>query len=130
MNNIWIISQVIVVFKIHLPIEKGSWLGITRNERVCRLCNANKYTMNFTICFLVRFFKILEENILVMLTVQTQASSLLKKVMSESNLHKLKEVCYCVSAIHKTLAPLTSMSGFVLVLFFLVVFFSFVYVFL
>jgi len=32
--------------------------------------------MNFTIRFHVRFFKIQEENILVMVTVQTQASSL------------------------------------------------------
>jgi len=41
--------------------------------------------------------------ILVMLTVQTQASSLFKKVMSESNLYKLKGGCYFVSVIHTLL---------------------------
>ena len=58
------------LFNTHLPIEKGRWLGIPRNERVCRLCNSNQLGDEFHYLFSCQFFfKILEENILVMLIV-------------------------------------------------------------
>mgnify|MGYP006890314000 CR=1 FL=1 len=46
----------------HLPIEKGSWLGIPRHERVCRLCNANQVGDEFHYLFSCPFFKILEKH--------------------------------------------------------------------
>ena len=41
----------------HLPIEKGRWLDIPINERVCRLCNANQLANTFHYLFSCPFFQ-------------------------------------------------------------------------
>jgi len=39
------------LYNTHLPIEKGRWLGIPRNEHVYRLCNANQLGDEFHYLF-------------------------------------------------------------------------------
>ena len=43
--------------KNHLPVEKGRWLGIPRNERVYRLCNAIQLGDAFHYLFSCPFFQ-------------------------------------------------------------------------
>jgi len=45
------------LYNTHLPIEKGRWLSIPRNERVCRLSNANQLGDEFHYLFLCPFFQ-------------------------------------------------------------------------
>ena len=51
--------QYFIYFRLcnnHLPIEMGRWLGIPRNERVCRLCNDNQLGGEFHYLFSCPFF--------------------------------------------------------------------------
>ena len=86
----------------HLLIEKGRWLGIPRHERVYRLCNAIQLGDEFHYLFSCPFFQDSRRTYIGHVNCSNPSIFTFKKVMSESNLYKLKWVCYCVSVIHKT----------------------------
>ena len=47
--------QTITNFRLcnnYLPVEKGSWLGISRNESICNLCNTNSIGDEFHYLYL------------------------------------------------------------------------------
>ena len=59
--------QTITNFRLcnnYLPVEKGSWLGISRNESICNLCNTNSIGDEFHYLYLfsVTFSTMTENN--------------------------------------------------------------------
>lgn len=87
----------------HLPIEKGRWLGIPRNERVCKLCDKNQLGDEFHYLFSCPHFQEARNKYIGHVNCINPNMYTLKYVMCESDLYKLKGICYFVSLINKTL---------------------------
>ena len=78
----------------YLPVEKGSWLGISRNERMCNLCNTNSIGDEFHYSFQCNFFNNERKQFLPTINSSRNSNAFtLHFIMCETNETKLFKIC-------------------------------------
>ena len=76
----------------HLPVEKGSWLGVHHNDRKCSLCNLNEIGDEFHYLFCCTFFNTQRSLHIPFVKTHRPNTLLFKIVMCENDPKKLNKL--------------------------------------
>ena len=69
----------------YLPIEKGRWLGIARNDRKCTLCNLNEIGDEFHYIMKCKYFNNLSNNLIPSINNRNQNTIHFCRLMGTEN---------------------------------------------
>ena len=90
----------------YLPLEKGSWLGISRNERVCNLCNTNSIGDEYHYLFQCNFFNERKQFLPTINSSRKTSAFNFGFIMCETNETKLfKLCCFLKIVLNKVRSP-------------------------
>ncbi|KAL4233948.1 hypothetical protein ACF0H5_005603 [Mactra antiquata] len=86
----------------YLPVEKGRWIGLDRNDRKCFLCNLNDIGDEFHYILQCKFFKNERHKFLPFVNFRKSNILIFKRIMNEENVDRLTQICKFIKIILKT----------------------------
>lgn len=99
------LMQPLVDFRLcnnHLPIEKGRWLGIDRNDRKCNLCTCNEIGDEFHYLLRCPYFMNARKMYLPTINMQNVNILTFKNIMCENDPHKIDNLSKYLKIVCKT----------------------------
>ena len=86
----------------YLPIEKGRWLGLYRNERKCHLCNMNDVGDEYHYMLKCTYFDRDRNSLLSFVNFNSCNIHTFKSIMCEKDIDKLVSICKYIKKVLKS----------------------------